>query len=386
MEKSLAAVPANRSTRASLAALGEPEIEATLARVARTKNGQATEADDDDPDRTADSVGRRGHQRRPAVPLPPAACPGRAGRGLRGPRCRAAPRGGAQADPREARRRPGQPPAVRAEAEITGGLEHPGIVPVYGLGTYADGRPYYAMRFIKGDSLKEAIEHFHADDALKNDPGRRSLELRKLLRRFTRRLQRHRLRPLPRRDPSRHQAGQHHRRQARRDAGGRLGAGQGASAGPTRRSASRRIAPSSSGSSETLPGSALGTPAYMSPEQASGDLDRLGPRSDVYSLGATLYCLLTGQPPFEGDDIGEILRRCRRGDFRAPRQVDPVARQGPGGGLPEGDGDRSRRTATPLAEALAEDIERWMADEPVSAWREPLSRRVRRWAIGTGRR
>jgi serine/threonine protein kinase len=40
------------------------------------------------------------------------------------------------------------------EAEVTGGLEHPGIVPVYGLGTYADGRPFYAMRFIKGDSLK----------------------------------------------------------------------------------------------------------------------------------------------------------------------------------------------------------------------------------------
>ena len=44
------------------------------------------------------------------------------------------------------------------EAEITGGLEHPGIVPVYGLGTYADGRPFYAMRFIRGDSLKEAID------------------------------------------------------------------------------------------------------------------------------------------------------------------------------------------------------------------------------------
>ena len=70
------------------------------------------------------------------------------------------------------------------EAEITGGLEHPGIVPVYGLGTYGDGRPYYAMRFIRGDSLKEAMEHFHADAALKTDPGRRSLELRKLLRRF----------------------------------------------------------------------------------------------------------------------------------------------------------------------------------------------------------
>jgi hypothetical protein len=48
------------------------------------------------------------------------------------------------------------------EAEVTGGLEHPGIVPVYGLGSYQDGRPYYAMRFIRGDSLKEAIAAFHA--------------------------------------------------------------------------------------------------------------------------------------------------------------------------------------------------------------------------------
>ena len=133
-----------------------------------------------------------------------------------------------------------------AEAEVTGGLEHPGIVPVYGLGTYADGRPYYAMRFIKGDSLKEAIDHFHADDSLKNDPGRRSLELRKLLRRFTRRLQRHRLRPLRgvmHRDikPANIIVGKH---------GETLVVDWGlakAGAGPSRRSASRRIAPSSSG-------------------------------------------------------------------------------------------------------------------------------------------
>src|SRR5205823_3180370 len=59
------------------------------------------------------------------------------------------------------------------EAEITGGLEHPGIVPVYGLGAYADGRPFYAMRFIRGDSLKEAVHRFHADAALPKDAGGR---------------------------------------------------------------------------------------------------------------------------------------------------------------------------------------------------------------------
>ena len=70
------------------------------------------------------------------------------------------------------------------EAEVTGGLEHPGIVPVYGLGTYGDGRPYYAMRFVRGDSLKEAIERFHGDEELKKHAGNRALALQKLLRRF----------------------------------------------------------------------------------------------------------------------------------------------------------------------------------------------------------
>jgi hypothetical protein len=117
----------------------------------------------------------------------------------------------------------------------------------------------------------------------------------------------------------------------------------------------------------------------MSPEQAEGDLDRLGPHSDVYSLGATLYCLLTGRPPFEGDDIGAIQRGVQRGDFRPPRTIDPAI-------------DRALEAVCLKAMALkpedrygscrapAEDIERWMADEPVSAWREPFSRRARRWA------
>ena len=70
---------------------------------------------------------------------------------------------------------------------------------------------------------------------------------------------------------------------------------------------------SASGSAETLPGRALGTPSFMSPEQAEGDLENLGPRSDVYSLGATLYYLLTGRPPVDGN----ARRRCSAPSSRA---------------------------------------------------------------------
>ena len=65
----------------------------------------------------------------------------------------------------------------------------------------------------------------------------------------------------------------------------------------------------------------VGTPQFMSPEQAAGRLDLLGPPSDVYSLGATLYCLLTGKTPFEGSNVMAILVRVQSGDFPPPRQV-----------------------------------------------------------------
>ena len=141
----------------------------------------------------------------------------------------------------------------------------------------------------------------------------------------------------------------------------------------------RTLTPASaSGSSETLPGSTLGTPAYMSPEQAHGDLEQLGTRSDVYSLGATLYCLLTGKPPLEGNDIKELLSKVQQGDFPRPREHDPridaaleaICRKA----MALAPTDRY-----PTPKALADDLERWMADEPVTARREPFTQRARRW-------
>jgi len=136
--------------------------------------------------------------------------------------------------------------------------------------------------------------------------------------------------------------------------------------------------PSASGSSETLPGTAIGTPAFMSPEQAAGDLDRLGPASDVYSLGATLYHVLTGEAPFEGSDIGPILERVRRGDFPPPRQVKPEAPRPLEAICLKAMALRPEERY-PDCRALADEIERWLADEPVSAYVEPRPARLARW-------
>jgi hypothetical protein len=125
-------------------------------------------------------------------------------------------------------------------------------------------------------------------------------------------------------------------------------------------------------------GTTIGTAAFMSPEQAAGHIDRQAPPSDIYSLGATLYALLTGRPPFADADIPEVIRQVQSGGFPPPRQV----KQGTPLPLdavcckamalrPED------RYATALE--LGAEVERWLADEPVCAWREP-------WRVRWGRR
>jgi WD40 repeat protein/tRNA A-37 threonylcarbamoyl transferase component Bud32 len=267
------------------------------------------------------------------------------------------------------------------EAEITGSLEHPGIVPVYGLGTYADGRPFYAMRFVQGDSLKDAIERFH-----KSDEGQgfsrtdRALEFRKLLGRLVdvcNAIDYAHSRGVLHRDlkPGNIMLGQY---------GETLVVDWGLAKPVQQKEQSggldqRAVQPASlSGSAATMMGSAVGTPQYMSPEQAAGDLDRLGPASDVYSLGATLYCLLAGVAPIHDADLGVILQRVQRGDFTPPRQVKK--------GIPAALEAICLKAMARKAEdrynsprALGDDIEHWLADEPVSVYRETVGERLARW-------
>jgi tetratricopeptide (TPR) repeat protein/serine/threonine protein kinase len=265
------------------------------------------------------------------------------------------------------------------EAEITGGLEHPGIVPVYGLGHYADGRPFYAMRFIKGDSLKEAIDRFHRGGGASREPGERTLGLRKLLGRFVDvcdAIDYAHARGVLHRDlkPGNIMLG-HYGETLVVDWG--LAKPLGKATGTA--SDELPLLPSAAGNSEpTSLGARIGTPAYMSPEQAAGRLDKLESASDVYSLGATLYAVLTGCAPFEDSDGGPILERVCKGEFPVPRVVKPDVPRALEAVCLKAMALRPADRYTSVRD-LSEDLEHWLADEPVKAYREPAHVRLRRW-------
>ncbi len=206
-------------------------------------------------------------------------------------------------------------PATRArflrEARITGQLEHPGIIPVYELARQGNGRqPFYTMRFVKGRTLTAAARAYHQ----KRQAGQAdALELLALLNAFV--------------TVCHTVAYAHARGVIHRDLKGDnvalgdfgevvvLDWGLARVTGyPEPELAAEAVNPAPEellGTDLTVQGQALGTPAYMAPEQAAGRLDQISPATDVYGLGAILYEILTGEPPFAGSDTHEVLRRVR---------------------------------------------------------------------------
>jgi tetratricopeptide (TPR) repeat protein/tRNA A-37 threonylcarbamoyl transferase component Bud32 len=277
-------------------------------------------------------------------------------------------------------------PAVQArfleEACITGQLEHPGIVPVHELIRGSDGRPFYTMRMVRGRTLAEAIKDYHR----KRQAGEAGpLELRGLLGAFV---------AVCNAVAYAHSRGVVHRdlKPANVVLGGygevvvldwglaRLLGRAGSHECPVETGASTSLLPVSlegGKHDETLQGQVLGTPAYMAPEQAEGRLDLLGPATDVYGLGAVLYELLCGQAPFCGPN-DEVLRQvtceepeppCQRA-AATPAALEAVCRKA-----------MEKKAAARYGSAgeLSREIERWLADEPVSAYREPWTARCGRW-------
>ena len=261
------------------------------------------------------------------------------------------------------------------EAEITGNLEHPGIVPVYGRGKHPDGRPYYAMRLIQGEQLQDAADRFHQRDG---SWSRRAF--RQLLAHFL--------------DVCHVIEYAHSRHVLHRDIKptnimlGKFGetmvvdwgAAKAVNAEEDRdASAEPVLVPAADrDTAGTEMGSTIGTPAYMSPEQARGNLTEVGPASDVYNLGATLYYLLAGGAPIRGNDLTRIVRQVQTGDFPAPREVNP---QIPGAlnaiCLKAMALEPTNRYES--AALLADDVERYLADETTAVYLEPLLARWQRW-------
>ena len=260
------------------------------------------------------------------------------------------------------------------EAEINGRLEHPGIVPVYSLGLSENGEPHYAMRMIEGITLKEAIDQSRRNDS--RDSGERTLALRRLLDRF---------RVVCDTLSYAHSRGVLHRDvKPQNIMVGRFGEtllmdwGLARAGGETAEDAKDPVTLGSGTPASTVAGSAIGTPAYMSPEQANGQLDRLGPTTDVYSLGATLYHLLTGRAAFEGG-VEDVLEKVRRGEFPRPRAIRADIHPALEAICLKAMALEPEARYATVAE-LAADVERWLADAPVTVHKDSWAVRVQRWA------
>jgi WD40 repeat protein len=232
------------------------------------------------------------------------------------------------------------------EARAAAHLDHPGIVPVYDVGEH-DGQHYYAMGLVEGGSLLKRIRN-------RPLPPREAAEI---------------MRQVAEAVTYAHQKGIIHRDlkpgNVLLDKDGQP------------KVTDFGLAKMVEGDSHlTLTGQVLGTPAYMPPEQAAGKSLQVGPTADVYSLGATLYALLTGRPPFHAASTMETLQQVLHQEPVSPRRLNrAVDRDLETICLKCLQKEPAKRYAS--ATALAADLSLWLAGAPIQA--RPVSRAERLW-------
>jgi len=245
------------------------------------------------------------------------------------------------------------------EAQITAQLQHPGIVAVYDRGELADGRLWFTMKEVRGRTLGDVIDELHAHKGADGFvPAPSGWTFRRLIDAFAR---------IAQAIAYAHSRGVVHRDLKPENLMvGEFGEVLVMDWGLARRTTASAEVDEAGISGEPSPslthhGDVLGTPAYMSPEQARGDTARHGPPTDVYALGAVLHCLLTGQAPYRGT-LDEVMAALVSGP---PVRVGDAATGGPP--LPAElvavceramRRDIAERYAS--AEALAADVVAWL--------------------------
>lgn len=251
----------------------------------------------------------------------------------------------------------------RIETEAAANLDHPNIVPIYEVGE-RDQHHFFSMKLIEGTSLDQLISKFGFQDGKDLSPGPPSKQVQKSIAQL--------MAKVARAVHYAHQRGILHRdlkpSNILVDAQGEPHLTDFGVA---------KIVARTSG--PTLSGAVLGTPSYMAPEQATGGTKHLTTAADVYSLGAILYEMLTGHPPFRGDTPVETLRKVVEQEPQRPQALNKLA-----------DLDlaticlkcleKDPRQRYSSAEALADDLERWLRDEPIWARRASTAVRLKRWA------
>jgi len=236
----------------------------------------------------------------------------------------------------------------RREAEAAASLEHPCIVPIYEVGE-RDGSCYFSMQFIDGGQLDEVTNR-------QPMPVRHAVELIAKLARTV------------------HYAHEHSILHRDIKPGNILLDGKGEP--HLTDFGLARLVETESSVTHTL--DVLGTPSYMAPEQAVGNNGAISSATDVYGLGAVLYQLLTGHPPFAGGTTYETIKLLLDTEPRRPRLLNPkIDRDLSTICLKCLEKDPQRRYSSALA--LAEDLERWLNHEPIEARRTGIVTRSRKW-------